>query len=565
MRKMLLGLTSLTMATSVAAIEAPHVPGEIIVKFKEGRERSFFANQAFRGMGVEGSRDINLSYEKLSVLKVSDKSFSMTNILHELNNHPDIEYAEPNFIYTIDPVMQASLSVKKLIDSPFADMNVTLPNDPQFGQLWGMRNTGSNEPKGKAGVEGADINALKAWELTKGDSDIVIAVIDTGVDYNHPDLKQNRWINTEEIAGNGIDDDGNGYIDDIYGYNFAKNTSDPMDRNGHGTHCAGTIGAIHDNSVGVSGVMANVKMMAVKFLGDDGSGSLEGAIKAIDYATNKNVDIMSNSWGGGGRSQALLDAIMRASDKGIIFVAAAGNSSANNDASPSYPASYETPNMVSVASMTAQNTLSSFSSYGRNSVHIAAPGTNILSTVPNGKYDVYSGTSMATPHVSGILGLLLSQEGRMDHAELRDRLTMTGVPVAGLRGKTQTASRVDAFNLLTNHRPERNLPKGDAWVTERLSEVFESEHPYKDNVNVTRTITVPGAKFIRVRVEKYDLERGYDYVRLSDKDGNAVEKITGTGTNYVSDYVEGDTIVLDFVTDRSQTKWGFVISEIDAQ
>jgi subtilisin family serine protease len=309
--------------------------------------------------------------------------------------------------------------------------------------------------------------------------------------------------------------------------------------------------------------MADVSIMAIKFLGDDGSGSLEAAIKAIDYATMMDVDLMSNSWGGGGRSEALLEAIQRASDKGIIFTAAAGNSSSNNDASPSYPASYQVPNVVSVAALTAQNGLASFSSYGRTSVHIAAPGHNILSTVNGGKYDVYSGTSMATPHVSGVLGLLLAKEGRMSHGVLRERLTMTGVPVTGLRGKTTTASRIDAYNLLTNTRPERSGPKDGSWKSREM--ILESAHPYLDNANEVKTIKVPGAKYIRVKFAKFDLERGYDYVRLADSTGNTVEKVTGTGTNYTTDYIEGDTLTINFVTDRSTSKWGYLIQEIEVQ
>ena len=564
MKKMLLGLSAFAIVTGLSAKEAEHVKGEIVVKFKAGYEKKFFANKAFSNL-TTGHRDIKLTYGKLSVLKVSTDEKSLENTLAALRANPNIEFAEPNFIYRIDPIKQNNALVKKLQKSPFTDFLAATPDDPNFGKLWGMRNTGSNEPKGSAGIEGADINALKAWDITKGSKQIKIAVIDTGVDYNHPDLKENIWINPKEIPGNGIDDDGNGFIDDVNGYDFANNDSDPMDGNGHGSHCSGTIGAVHNNKTGVAGVMADVSIMAVKFLGDDGSGTLEAAVKAIDYATMMDVDLMSNSWGGGGRSEALYEAIQRASDKGIIFTAAAGNSSSNNDSSPSYPASYENPNIVSVAAMTAQNTLASFSSYGRNTVHIAAPGHNILSTVSGGKYDVYSGTSMATPHVSGVLGLLLAKEGRLPHAVMRERLEMTGVPVAALRGKTVTASRIDAFNLLTDFRPERTGPKSDAWKKQSLDSSLESAHPYVDNANLSKTITVPGAKYLRVKVARFDLETGYDYLRIADGQGNTIEKVTGAGSNYTSDYIEGDTVTINFVSDRSMTKWGYLIQEIEVQ
>jgi subtilisin family serine protease len=431
------------------------------------------------------------------------------------------------------------------LKSPFADFTTATPDDPSFGQLWGIRNTGSNEPKGKTGVEGADVNALKAWDITKGSQTVKIAIIDTGIDYTHPDLMGN--------------------VDSEHGFNFVNNTKNAMDDHGHGTHCAGTIGAVHNNKLGVAGVMSDVTMIPIKFLDSTGSGSLESAVKAIDYATELNVDLMSNSWGGGGRSEALFEAIKRASDKGIIFTAAAGNSTSNNDTTPSYPASYEAPNVVSVAALTAQNDIAYFSSYGRNSVHIAAPGHNILSTVKGGKYEIMSGTSMATPHASGVLGLLLAKEGRLSHEVMKERLTMTGVPVAALRGKTQTASRIDAYNLLTDTRPERSGPANGSWRTVKLDKVFESAHPYKENSAVKNVYQFPGAKYIRIKVAKFDLEAGYDYVRIADKTGTTMEKVTGAGENYTSDFVEGDTVELDFVSDRSINKWGFKIVEVEIQ
>jgi thermitase len=565
MNKMLLGLSTLAVAGALQANVAEHVPGEIIVKFKDGKQKSFFQNKSMSSLGIQGHRDLKLSYAKLSVLKVEDKA-SIESVIATLNKNPDIEYAEPNFIYRVNPIKENLSSIKRVPHSPFTDFTAATPDDPSFGQLWGLRNTGSNEPQGSAGVEGSDVNALKAWDLTKGSKAVKIAVIDTGVDYNHPDLKENMWTNTAEANGvAGVDDDGNGFIDDIHGYDFANNDSNPMDGNGHGTHCSGTIGAVHNNRIGVAGVMSDVSIVAIKFLGDEGSGSLEGAIKSIDYATKLNVDLMSNSWGGGGRSVALLEAIQRASAQGIIFTAAAGNSASNNDTNPSYPASYDVPNIVSVAATTAQNSLASFSCFGRNSVHIGAPGHHILSTIQGGKYDVYSGTSMATPHVSGVLGLLLAKEGRLSHADLRSRLTMTSVPVAGLRGKTVTAGRVDAYNLLTDTRPVRIGPANDAWIKHSLDSAFESDHPYGDNLNTTKTVTVPGAKYLRVRVARFELEAGYDYVRLADSAGNTVEKVTGAGVDYVTDYIEGDTVILNFVSDRSVSKWGFLIQEVEAQ
>ncbi len=533
------------MVCSLGATEFPFRPGEIIVKFKPGHEKSFFAQKSIASLGLYPKRDINLSYEKLNVLAVNNKR-SLSDIVASLKNNPDVVYAEPNYIYSIQVMpKQGSSSQKKIEASPFLQTTDVSPNDPSFGQLWGLRNTGSNEPQGKVGVEGADVNALKAWDLTKGSHNVRIAIIDTGVDYTHPDLKGN--------------------VDSASGYNFVNNTKDAMDDHGHGTHCAGTIGAIHNNQIGVSGVMAEVSIIPIKFLDSSGSGSLEDAVKAIDYATGLNVDLMSNSWGGGGPSEAMLAAIGHAAEKGILFTAAAGNSSSNNDSSPSFPANYNLPNVISVAALTAQNDLAYFSSYGRNSVHIAAPGHNILSTIKGGKYEIMSGTSMATPHVSGVLGLLLAKEGRLPFDVLRERLTMTGVPVNALRGKTQTASRIDAYNLLTDTRPVRNGPTRGGWSTVKLSQPFESDHPYKENLSISKNYTFPGAKFIRVKVAKYDLETGYDYVRVADHMGMTLEKVSGMGDDYTTDYIEGDYLQLDFISDRSINKWGFKIEEVEIQ
>ena len=535
------------MTTGLNAAEAiRYVPGEIIVKFKPGvNSRNFFNNVGITSLGLAPKREIKLSYQSLNVLSVqSEKSFQSALTL--LKNNPDVVYAEPNFIYSIAVMpKEKSIHTKKLAKSPFTNFTAATPDDPMFGQLWGIRNSGSNEPQGSVGVEGSDVNALKAWDITRGSHAVRIAIIDTGVDYTHPDLKGN--------------------VDSAHGYNFVNNTNDAMDDHGHGTHCAGTIGAVHDNKVGVSGVMADVTIIPIKFLDSAGSGTLEAAVKSIDYATTLDVDLMSNSWGGGGRSEALYEAIVHASDKGIIFTAAAGNSSSNNDTNPSYPASYQAPNVVSVAALTAQNGLAYFSSYGKSSVHIAAPGHNILSTVKGGGYEIMSGTSMATPHVSGVLGLLLAKEGRVPHDAMKDRLTLTGVPVTALRGKTQTASRIDAYNLLTDTRPARSGPVKNQWKTVTLSQPFESAHPYKDNANTTEKFQFPGAKYIRVKVVKFDLESGYDYVRIADKNGTTLEKVSGAGANYTSDYLEGDTVELDFVSDRSINKWGFQILEVEIQ
>lgn len=324
-----------------------------------------------------------------------------------------------------------------------------VPNDPSFSQLWGLRNTGQS-----GGVAGVDIKATNAWSTTSatGSLNVKVGVIDTGIDYTHPDLAANIWVNPNEIPGNGIDDDNNGYVDDVRGWNFAvRNGNDsllgnnnPMDIDGHGTHVAGTIGARGNNGVGVAGVCWQVTLVPIKCLDDTGSGYLSDLIAGVAYATSIGVNLTNNSWGGPGYSQALKDVIDAANAAGILFVAAAGNDSSNNDFAPDYPASYASPNIISVASITRTGALSSFSNYGLTTVDVGAPGSAIYSTVPGGGYATYSGTSMACPHVAGLCALIKSQKPGLTHLQIRDAVLNTAQPLASLSGKTVTGGLVNA-------------------------------------------------------------------------------------------------------------------------
>ena len=544
-----LGLGQIALyASANMTPEAEYVPGELVVKLKSGQKVDSLIQKR---NDIFLKETIKLSYGELFVIQSKNKTKSIKTIMTSLENSPEVEFAEPNYIY------RAITSKPKL--------SFEVPNDPRFEELWGLNNTGGNEPGGTSrGVEGADVNAFKAWEITSGSRDVKIAVIDTGIDYNHPDIAANMWQNEAELNGEeGVDDDGNGFVDDVYGYDFANDDADPTDGHSHGTHCAGTIGAVHNNGVGVAGVMADVQLVAIKFLTDRGSGTSANAVRAIDYATGLDVDLMSNSWGGGGASQAMKEAIERAAEKGIIFTAAAGNSSSDNDRRPHYPSNYEVENVVSVAAHTAQDNLASFSCYGANTVHIAAPGHRILSTTKNGGYDVYSGTSMATPHVSGALGLLIAHEGRLPHSEMRERLMATSEPIRSYRRKTISGGRLNAYNLVTDTRPSRGEPDPSKWESVALSEVIETEHPYPHNSRMSKTVTVEGAKFIRVKVARYELERNYDFLRVKDSSRSEVEKVSGQGSDFTSDYVEGDTVIVEFTSDTSVNGWGFLINEVE--
>ena len=341
---------------------------------------------------------------------------------------------------------------------------MAIPNDPMFGNLWGMNNTGQT-----GGTVDADIDAPEAWNLATGSRNVIVAVIDTGVDYTHPDLAANMWTNTAELNGqSGVDDDGNGYVDDIYGYDFANGDGDPMDDHSHGTHCSGTIGGVGNNGVGVAGVNWNVRIMALKFLFAGGYGYTTDAISCVQYAVQMGAKLTSNSWGGGGYSQALYDAIAAAGAANQLFVSAAGNYSIDNDVTPFYPASYDLDNIISVMATTNQDVRSSFSHWGLKSVDLGAPGSDIYSTVPvsMGSYGTMSGTSMACPHVAGACALVLSAAPTLTAAEVKQALmakvdkkpTLNGLSVTG--GRLNVASAVLA--AMTDTLPP--LPDPAEWL-----------------------------------------------------------------------------------------------------
>ena len=412
-----------------------YVPGQVIVKLKEGilLDESFLNKHQLKSAekllktAFKKNKKINETkksrgLDRMYLVKFSSKK-KIADILENLNKDSRVEYAEPDYILSIDAV----------------------PNDPSFPQLWGMDNTGQT-----GGTVDADIDAPEAWDIQTGSSDVVIAVIDTGVDYNHSDLVDNIWTNPGEIPGDGIDNDGNGIIDDIHGYNAIDGSGDPMDDNNHGTHCAGTIAAVGNNGIGVIGVNWNASIMPVKFLNAGGGGYTSDAVEAIIYATLMEADIMSNSWGGGGYSLALEDAISAAGDAGIIFVAAAGNNYRDSDISPAYPASYDLDNIVSVAATDHNDNKASFSNWGIVSVDLGAPGVSINSTMKNGTYGIYSGTSMACPHVAGVAGLIKAQYPDLTGEGLKVRL-LGGVDIIpSMEGKTVTGGRLNAYNSLEN-------------------------------------------------------------------------------------------------------------------
>lgn len=446
-----LALLPVLSVTGVQATESALFDDSVIVVYKENTSKlsKMRARSSVGARITDANRDEiddrfkSLLNGRIANLKLNGKS--VKDAMETLKNNPAVAHVEPNFKW------------KKALT----------PNDPSYGDLWGMNNTGQS-----GGVVDADIDAAEAWDITTGSSDIVIGIIDTGVDYNHEDLADNMWQNPGEIAGNGIDDDNNGYIDDIYGIDTANGDTDPIDDDSHGTHVAGTIGAVGNNGIGVVGVNHDVSIAACKFLGADGTGSTAGAIECINYFTDLknagiNVRATNNSWGGGSFSQALEDAITAAGDADILFLAAAGNSGVDNDASPHYPSSYENDSIVAVASI-GRNDGDVGHSYGLTSVDLAAPGGAILSTIPGNSYATYSGTSMATPHVAGSAALVWSINPALTAVEMKDLLMSTGDDNVYATGRTVSGKRLNVFNALEAADPDPGFILGISPASQQI-------------------------------------------------------------------------------------------------
>lgn len=398
-----------------------YVPNEILVKFKPGAADNEIADLVRRGAVTSAKHILTPAMHASGDIGITrlNTAVHVPQALEALRNHPAIELAQPNWLYTHQAV----------------------PNDPYYvnGSLWGL--DGSTYGS----------QAAAAWAAgNTGSENVYVGIIDEGVQYNHPDLAANMWVNPGEIAGNGKDDDNNGYVDDIYGWNAVNDNGviyDPSSDD-HGTHVAGTIGAVGNNGLGVVGMNWNVRLIVGKFLGSSG-GTTADAIQAIDYMTNlkKNKDVnivaLNNSWGGGGYDSLLLAAIQRAASENILFVAAAGNSRVNTDRRPYYPACYSVASIISVAAIDRVGALASFSNYGAKTVDLGAPGVAILSTLPGDTYGAYDGTSMATPHVTGAAALYAAANQLAPMADIKEAILDSVVPTTSLAGKTVTGGRLN--------------------------------------------------------------------------------------------------------------------------
>ena len=405
---------------------APYKPGELLVRYKTAASESSVVS---RHKGTV-SKTIR-KYRRIRVNRV--KLFEGTDVnraLESLRKDPDVEHVEPNYQH----------------------QTCLLPNDAYFGELWGLHNLGQ-AVYGSAGTQDADIDAPEAWDITSGATVVVVAVVDSGVFLTHPDLSRNLWSNPGEIPGNGIDDDGNGKVDDVTGWDFVQEDNDPKDLHGHGTHVAGIIAGEGNNAIGVAGVSWNAKIMALRGLDASGVGLTSDLIEAIEYAGDNGAQIINCSWGSQSNSRFLREAICASP---ALVVCAAGNDGTNNDSAPFYPAGYNCPNIISVAATDQSDSLASFSNYGAASVHVGAPGVRILSTVFSGDqpaYAHYNGTSMAAPHVSGTAALVLAQNPSLTPAQVKSAIEGSVDAKPALSGKVATGGRVNVFKALPPTAP----------------------------------------------------------------------------------------------------------------
>lgn len=397
---------------------------EVMVKFREGISPATIQEitERFHDQIEDGIESVP---GLQSIDDVDDTN--VDEIVTEYSALPEVEYAEKISVISLDHTGGG----KHLHAA-----------DPRFSEQWALANEGQD-----GGKAGADISAMRAWAVTTGSNNIVVAVLDSGVDYNHEDLVNNIWRRPASIEA--YQDRELGVIEDEQGYNAIENTGDPFDQNGHGTHCAGIVGAEGDNNIGVAGVNWKVQIMPLKFMNAGGFGTTKDAIEAINYAINRkkagvNVRVISASWGSIVRSKALEDVIKKANEADILFVAAAGNATTDNDRRPHYPASYSVPNVISVAALDRNDLLAPFSNFGGKSVHIAAPGKDVLSTWLGNEYESKSGTSMATPVVAGAAALVLSAQPSLSTAQLKSLLLNSVDKLPSLNGKVSSNGRLNA-------------------------------------------------------------------------------------------------------------------------
>jgi len=423
-------------------------PGAVTNESEGVKSRKYVESELIVGFKPDAAKDtekVKKVHEKANAKVIEDFSPLGLEGVHHVKLPPGLSVEDAILKYSEDDSVQyAEPNYLIYLESGIPVQGESVPYDSSLLSQWALHNYGQ-----VGGVYDADIDALRAWSVVTGSTDVIIAVVDSGVDYKHPDLSPNIWINTDEIPGNGIDDDRNGYIDDRYGYDFYNGDSDPMDIDGHGTHCAGIIGAAGNNGIGVAGINWNIKIMPVKFSENYGGNSADAA-KALLYAQNNGACIASNSWGWYGGSDTLVKSAIDQSN--MLFVFSAGNEGLNTDSNPHYPSGYSSEKIISVAASDSYDNLAVFNSvqssnYGPVTVDLAAPGKNIYSTIPGG-YGYMGGTSMAAPHVAGVAGLTKAYHPGYTNLQIKDAILSGVDPKPGFSGMLLTGGRLNAYRSL---------------------------------------------------------------------------------------------------------------------
>lgn len=518
------------------------VPGEYLILLKPQAQPSTLLNSL-------QVRSFELFGRSLRLIKIPMTSSFVFQMLHEkLMDLPEVELMEPNFVYHLESGSQAEGAVN------------VIPNDPEFKKAWNLNNIGQADGWGRAGRVGIDTGVGKAWDIQRGTKSVVVAVIDSGLNYKHPEFVDNLWVNRAEQAGKpGVDDDNNGLVDDINGYDFVNSDADPMDDHGHGSHVASIIGARGNNAVGMAGINWEISLMPLKFASKEGKGTLELGIRAIQYATQMGARIINNSWGGQGYSEILTKVVEEAHQKGVLLVAAAGNSGGDNAETPIFPASLKNENVLSVAAFDQHGQLWNNSCYGETTVHLGAPGVEILGLWGE-KYRSMTGTSLAAPHVTGVAALLLAQEPQLTVGELKSRLLATAKPIANLRGKTISGATVDALYALKNQPAPLNEEDPFYWQ-KKQAVAISSQHPYQNQAKQEWEVSIAGAKEISLFFQNFELEHRTDHVDLHDRSGARIYVLTGKTGKGWSPIIKGDYVKVVLVSDTANNAYGFDVKE----
>ena len=489
-------LTVVAVPLTARAQSIPeHVPNQLIVQLRASA-------RAADALAVRGSVNATVvhRFKFIDAELWQIDGISVADAITSLGRDSRVDFVEPNYIVHIEQVA----GDKQVV-------NAVIPNDTRFPDQWGLYNTGQ-----AGGIPDADIDATEAWDVTTGGS-VLVGLIGTGVDYNHVELANSIFSNPNEIAGNNIDDDLNGYIDDVRGWDFFNNDNNPIDDHGHTTHCAGIMAAAGNNGVGVAGVSWSARIIPLKFLGSTGSGNIANGIKALEYAAMMGAKFTHNPWGGGPFSQAHYNAIQAT---GLLFVTGVGTANANQDLNPFYPSSYDLANIVAVAGTSNTDAKASFSSFGATSVDLGAPAVSIVGTYPFNQYNTFTGTSQAASFVAGAACLLFDAAPWLSALSAKDKILSSVDVIPALNGLWVTSGRLNVANMLATV-----TGIDDGGTPSRVS--LHANYPNPFNPSTTIAYDLPHAASVHLAI--YDVRGGIvrDLVRAAQPAGRHTARWDG--------------------------------------